>query len=174
MNKYLIGVFNDEFDLVKAFDRVTEKGNAILEVFTPYPIHEIIVRMGRRTRITHAAFFYGLFGAVSLLGFMYYASVISWPLNFGGKPTNAFPSFLVITIVGTILIITLLTLFTFSIRAKIFPGKKPVIVDRRTTNDKFVLVVNTDAPGFDRESVEKILKDNGASEVYLHEMQDKF
>ncbi|MEN6456741.1 MAG: DUF3341 domain-containing protein [Prolixibacteraceae bacterium] len=168
MNKYMVGVFNDEFDLVKAFDQVKASGNKIDEVFTPYPIHEVIVKMGKRTRISHAAFFYGVFGAASLLGFMYFASVISWPLNFGGKPTNAFPSFLVITIVGTILVVTILTLLTFSFRAQVFPGKKPDIVDLRATNDKFILVVDSNAPEFQPEQVEKLLKDNGALEVYLN------
>jgi len=165
----MVGVFNDEFGLVKAFDQVKAGGNKIDEVFTPYPIHDVIVKMGRRTRISHAAFFYGIFGAASLLGFMYYASVISWPLNFGGKPTNAFPSFLVVSIVGTILIITILTLLTFSIRAKIFPGKAAVIIDPRATNDKFILVIDSNAPGFQPEKVEQVLKENGASEVYIHE-----
>ncbi|MGV8091458.1 MAG: DUF3341 domain-containing protein [Mangrovibacterium sp.] len=169
MNKYMVGVFNDEFDLVKAMDQVKASGNKIDEVFTPYPVHDVIVRMGRRTRISHAAFFYGLFGVASLLGFMYYASVINWPLNFGGKPTNAFPSFLVVTIVGTILIVTILTLLTFSIRAKIFPGKVPEIVDYRATNDKFILVVDSNVPEFQPEKLEKLLKDNGASEVYLND-----
>ena len=164
----MVGVFNDEFDLVKAFDQVKAGGNKIDEVFTPYPVHEIIVKMGRKTRISHAAFFYGVFGAASLLGLMYFASVISWPLNFGGKPTNAFPSFLVVTIVGTILIVTILTLLTFSIRAQIFPGKKAEIIDLRATNDRFILVVDSNAPGFQAEKVEKLLKDNGASEVYLN------
>ncbi len=167
--KYMIGVFNDEFDLLKAFDQVRAKGGRIEEVFTPYPVHDIIVRMGQKTRISHAAFFYGLFGVISLLGFMYFASVISWPLNFGGKPTNAFPSFLVVTIVGTILIVTLLTLFTFSARAKIFPGKTPLIIDPRATNDKFILVVDSTDPGFQSEAIEKLLKENGAAEVYLYE-----
>ncbi len=58
--KYMIGVFNDEFDLLKAFDQVRAKGGRIEEVFTPYPVHDIIVRMGRRpvsvTRLFFTAF----------------------------------------------------------------------------------------------------------------------
>src|SRR5210317_1509492 len=121
--KYILGVFNDEESLVDAFEKVKEKGIQPTEVYTPYPVHEILEGMGKKTRITHAAFFYGLFAAIGILGFLTYAASISWPLNYGGKPFNAFPSFIVVTIVATILSITLLTLFTFSIRAKIFPGK---------------------------------------------------
>ncbi len=162
----MVGVFDNEFDLVKAFEKVKHQGVEIDEVYTPYPIHEILQGMGKKTRITHAAFFYGLFGALSVLGGMYYAAVISWPLNFGGKPFNTFPSFLVVTIVATILIVTLLTLFTFSARARIFPGKKAKIIDSRATDDKFVIVIKSDSPDFKFTEIEKILKENGASEVY--------
>ena len=106
MNKELIlGVFNDEGKMVDAFEKAIDKGLKPEEVFTPYPIHEVLEGMGNKTRITHAAFFYGLFGALGVLAFLYYAAVISWPLNFGGKPFNTFPSFLVVTIVTTILIV---------------------------------------------------------------------
>lgn len=162
----MIGVFENEFDLVKAFEEVKDKGVKIDEVYTPYPVHEILEGMGNKTRITHAAFFYGLFGALSVLGFLYYASVVSWPLHFGGKPFNAFPSFMVVTIVATILIVTLFTLFTFSIRAKIFPGKEPKIIDERATDDKFVIVISLDQLDTKANEIEQLLKENGASEVY--------
>ena len=162
----MVGVFDNEFDLVEAFEKVKTKGVKIDEVYTPYPIHEILEGMGNKTRITHAAFFYGLFGALSVLGGMYYAAVISWPLVFGGKPFNTFPSFIVVTIVATILIVTLLTLVTFSARAKVFPGKKAKIVDVRATDDKFVMVIDTTSPAFNAGELEQLLKANGASEVY--------
>ncbi len=162
----MVGVFDNEFDLLKAFGKVKSKGLKIEEVYTPYPIHEILEGMGTKTRITHAAFFFGLFGALAVLGGMYFAAVESWPLNFGGKPFNTFPSFIVVTIVATILIVTLLTLFTFSARAKVFPGKKAEIVDVRATDDKFVMVVDASSPGYDSEELTALLKANGASDVY--------
>ncbi|WP_321289250.1 DUF3341 domain-containing protein [uncultured Sunxiuqinia sp.] len=162
----MVGVFDNEFDLVEAFEKIKGKGLKIEEVYTPYPVHEILEGMGKKTRITHAAFFYGLFGALALLGGMYYAAVISWPLHFGGKPFNTFPSFVVVTIVGTILIVTLATLFTFSARAKVFPGKKAEIVDKRATDDKFVMVIDNSSDGVDSMELTKLLKENGASDVY--------
>ncbi|MFV0379056.1 MAG: DUF3341 domain-containing protein [Mangrovibacterium sp.] len=162
----MVSVFDNEFDLVKAFEKVKAKGVKIDEVYTPYPIHEVLEGMGKKTYISHAAFFYGLFGALSVMGGMYYAAVISWPLNFGGKPYNTFPSFLVVTIVATILIVTLATLATFSVRAKIFPGKPAKIIHPRATDNKFVMVLKSDEPGFDAVEMEQLLKEHGASEVY--------
>uniref|UniRef100_UPI00321640A1 DUF3341 domain-containing protein n=1 Tax=uncultured Draconibacterium sp. TaxID=1573823 RepID=UPI00321640A1 len=165
MNKnYILGVFNDEATLVDAFEKVKEKGILPVEVYTPYPVHEILTGMPTRTRITHAAFFYGLLAATGILGFLTYAAAIDWPLQYGGKPFNAFPSFIVVTIVATILSITLLTLFTFSARAKIFPGKKPVIFHEGATDDKFVMVIDKDSLGENSKAVESIILEHGEIE----------
>jgi len=167
--KYLVGVFNDEYTLVDAFEKALQKGVVIEEVYTPYPIHEIMAGMKTKTRITYAAFFYGLFGVIILLGGMYYAAVIDWPLLFGGKPFNSFPSFIVVTIVATILIITILTLFTFSARSKIYPGKKADIIDERATNDKFIIVLDQDNMGIEIPAATQLFQSNGASEIYQKE-----
>lgn len=165
MNKnYILGVFDDEASLVKAFEKVKEKGVKPVEVYSPYPIHEILKGMGNKTRITHAAFFYGLFAVIGILGFLYYAAVISWPLNYGGKPFNSFPSFIIVTIVATILIITLLTLFTFSARAQIYPGKNAEIVHNRATDDKFVMVLDKNSLGENEKLIHSIIKEHGEIE----------
>ncbi|WP_319499769.1 DUF3341 domain-containing protein [uncultured Draconibacterium sp.] len=162
--KYILGVFDDEATLVDAFEKLKDKGVMPVEVYTPYPVHEILEGMPIKTRITHAAFFYGLFAALGILGFLTYAASISWPLHYGGKPFNAFPSFIVVTIVATILSITLLTLFTFSVRAKVFPGKKAEIFHERATDDKFVMVFDEEGIANDSESVKSILTEHGKIE----------
>jgi hypothetical protein len=165
MNKdYILGVFKDEESLVSAFDKVKEKGILPLEVYTPYPVHEILEGMGNKTRITHAAFFYGVFAAVGILGFLTYAASFSWPLNYGGKPFNSFPSFIVVTIVATILSITILTLFTFSARAKLFPGKVPEIYNERATDDRFVMVIDKKSMGSNIEAINSIITEYGEIE----------
>jgi hypothetical protein len=72
----------------------------------------------------------------------------------------------VVTIVATILIITILTLLTFSVRSKVYPGKKADIVDERATNDKFIIVLDQDKMGIEMPEVTLLFESNGASEVY--------
>lgn len=167
--KYLVGVFNDEHTLVDAFHKALEKGVVIEEVYTPYPIHEILVGMKNKTRITYAAFFYGVLAVALVHGGLYYAAVVSWPLDFGGKPFNTFPSFIVVGIVSTILSITLLTLLTFSVRSKIYPGKKADIIDIRATDDKFIILLDQDKMGIQKSEVTQLFQKYGASEVYEKE-----
>lgn len=161
---YILGVFKDEESLVEAFEKVKQKGILPREVYTPYPVHEILEGMGNKTRISHAAFFFGLFAAIGILTFLTWAASYSWPLNYGGKPTNSFPSFIVVTIVATILSITLLTLFTFSARAKIFPGKEPEIFHPRATDDRFVMVLDKNKLGENADSIHQIITEHGEIE----------
>lgn len=161
---YILGVFKDEESLVEAFEKVKQKGILPREVYTPYPVHEILEGMGNKTRISHAAFFFGLFAAIGILTFLTWAATYSWPLNYGGKPTNSFPSFIVVTIVATILSITLLTLFTFSARAKIFPGKEPEIFHPRATDDRFVMVLDKNKLGENADSIHQIITEHGEIE----------
>lgn len=169
--KYLIGVFDSEHTLIDAFEKALEKGVKIEEVYTPYPIHEILHGMKTKTRITYAAFFYGVMAVALLLGGMYYAAVIDWPLHFGGKPFNTFPSFIVVTIVGTILTITLLTLFTFSARSRIYPGSKAEIIDVRATDDKFIILLDQDKMNVGKPEIAELFESFGASEVYEKETE---
>jgi len=169
--KYLVGVFDSEHTLIDAFEKALEKGVVVEEVYTPYPIHEILHGMKNKTHISHAAFFYGLGAVILLLSGMYYAAVIDWPLHFGGKPFNTFPSFIVVTIVATILTITLLTLFTFSVRAKIFPGKKAEIIDVRATDDKFIILLDQEKMNVGKPEITELFQLFGASEVYEKETE---
>ncbi len=161
---YIVGVYDDEDPLIKAAQAFKDAGIRIKEVYTPYPIHEILHIQGQKSRLSIAAYIYGWIGGIGILIFMQYAAVISWPLNYGGKPMNSFPSFILVTIVFTILFVTIMSLTTFIGRAKIFPGKTIDIIDPRSTDDKFVFVFSPDE--VDSKKVEAMLKDTGASEVY--------
>jgi hypothetical protein len=160
---YILGVYDQEETLLKAFRKMKEEGVEMEDVFTPYPIHEILEKHGRKSRMTIVGWFYGFFAALGVLAFLFYTAVIDWPLNYGGKPSNAFPSFLVITIVLTIFSITILSLFTFSVRANLWPSNEKPIYHDKATDDKFVILVRKDKvdPGLATE----LLKTAGATEV---------
>lgn len=161
--KNIIGIFEDEEKLLDALHKVKAKGIGIEEVYTPYPVFEVLEIVGKKSRIRKVAYFYGLFAALSILAFLYYTSVISWPINYGGKPVNSFPSFIIITLVLTIFSITVLSLFTFSVGAKLYPGQKANVIDSRASDNLFVMVVQGDKEN--SSEVNAILKEAGALEV---------
>jgi hypothetical protein len=167
---HIIGIFDSKNDLLAGIEGAKSKNFTIEEIYTPYPVMEAIDALKRKTRFTTAAFFYGFAAVVGVLSFLYWTSVIDWPINYGGKPTNAFPSFIIITLVLTILTITILSLFTFSIKARIYPGKKYVLPDVRTTDDKFVILFDKKTAGAGFDVIATALKASGASEVYEKEL----
>lgn len=159
MSKDIVGIFDDEEKLLNALHKIKEKGISVREVYTPYPVFEVLEMVGKRSRIRTLAYFYGLFAALGLLSFLYYTSVIDWPINYGGKPFNSFPSFIIITLVLTIFSVTVLSLLTFSVEAKLFPGQKAKVIENSATDNHFVLVVQNN------NEVNTIFKEAGALEI---------
>jgi len=171
---YKIGVFEEEKSLIASIKSLQEKKLAIYDVFTPYPIHEVLHLLKRKSKLPTAGLIYGITGALAVLAFLYYTSVIDWPIDYGGKPFNSFPSFIVITIVLTIFIVTITSLFTFSVRSKLFPGQEPVIFDDRATDDKFIIVIDAHLLGNEAASeAGKIMSESGAVEIIEKEINGK-
>lgn len=169
---FRVGVYGDEDKFVSSVKKLLDKGVKIYEVFTPYPVHEVFHLLKRKSPILSAAYFLGILGVLATLSFLIWAGVISWPIDFGGKPTNAFPSFVVITIVLTILIVGIGSLAVFSAGGKILPGQENTIFDERATDDKFIIVVETGSDEDpDGEIAATTMRENGAEEIKLKEFK---
>ena len=166
---HIIGIFDSKIELLAGIEGAKSKNFKIEEIYTPYPVMEAIDALERKSRFTTVAFLFGAAAVVGVLSFLYWTSVIDWPINYGGKPTNAFPSFIIITLVLTILTVTLGSLFTFSLRAQIYPGKKYFLPDERATDDKFVILFDKKTAGAGYEAIATAMKASGASEVYEKE-----
>lgn len=165
---FKIGIFDNEEKFITSIRELKEKNISIHDVFTPYPVHEVFHLLKRHSGIPVAAYFFGLFGVAATLAFLYYTSVISWPINYGGKPFNSFPSFVVVTIVVTIFTVTILSLGLFSARSRLVPGRDNTIFDLRATDDKFIIVAEKSAEVIDPG---KIMEENGAIEITEKEFE---
>lgn len=164
MNKTnIFGVFDDEDKLVAATRAISDKGIPIKDVISPYPIEEIFHVLKLRTRIPVAAYFYGVFGLLATFGFLYWTSVVNYPLVFGGKPQNTL-SFIIIIFVMVINITIIFTLITFFLREKKGPGAVPLYEHEGMTDDKYFIVIEKSA-GLDADEVSDLLKSGGAIEV---------
>jgi hypothetical protein len=163
---FKIGIFDDEEKFLSSIRSLKEQKFSIHDVFTPYPVHEVFHLLKRKSRLPTAAYFFGLFGIIATLVFLYYTSVIDWPIVYGGKPFNSFPSFIVVTIVVTIFTVTIASLALFSARSKLFPGRDNTIFDLRATDDKFIIVVESEGAELSAsDTAGDIMKQLGAVEV---------
>jgi hypothetical protein len=167
MDQNIIGVFEDEQMLIQALRKINAAKISIRNVFTPYPVHEVFKIMSIKTNISYWAFFYSLLGLGLTYAFLYWTSVIDYPLIYGGKPLHSAPSFIIICFVNTISFSVPLTVLTFLIKTRLYPGKRPEITSEKITDDAFIVIIDKKR-GFlqkNLKEIHSILKDNGAVEI---------
>lgn len=164
--KYLVGVYDDEDEVLHAVSEVKENGVKIEEVYTPFPIHGLDKALGHpRTRIPIAAFLFGLTGLTCALFLISYTMVFDWPIIIGGKDFFALPDWIAISFEGTVLFTAFGMVFTFLASNSLWPGKEPKTFDLRSTDDKFIMAVNMANNKKSEAEIEAILKASGAVEV---------
>jgi hypothetical protein len=156
----LTGYFDDERRLLEAAHAARAAGITVDDAFVPYAVHGLDEAIGqRRSRLTWVCFLAGLCGGTFALSFQYWTSVISWPLNVGGKPFASIPAFIPVTFELTVLSAALTSAAAFLFRSRLFPGRRAA-VRPRVTDDRFALVLARD-DGRARE----LLRDAGAVEI---------
>jgi hypothetical protein len=162
----IVGIYDDHEVLLEALDKVQDKGFRVKDVFSPFPIHEVWEKLDLHTMIPYATFIYGASGTAMTFAFLYWSSVVSYPLKFGGKPLNTL-SFVIILFVLTILVGTVMTFLTYLWREKMWPGKKVELPDPRTVNDKFALIIEKtdDLTDSKLKELNTLLKETGAIEI---------
>ncbi len=167
----ILGVFDDPDVVNAAVDELLRNNISIKDVFSPFPLEHVWEKLNLKTRIPYATFLYGAFGTIATFAFLYWTSVINYPLIFGGKPTDSL-SFIVLMFVLAILSGVVLTFLTYLIREKLWPGKKATLPDPRSMDDKFVIVIEKDKEMDETtvRKIEKLLTKNGAVEVNMSDV----
>ena len=170
-NKVVYGIYDDEEVLLTAVKEIRSKDIDIKEVYSPFPIHGLDHALGlKRTRLAIAAFFYGALGCIFAFAMTYYIMIIDWPMNIGGKPSFAYylnmPAFVPILFEMTVFFAAHLMVITYFFRSKLFPGQKASNPDIRTTDDKFLMEIESD----NDKSISDLMKKTGASEITVKEL----
>ena len=114
LTKFLVGIYDDEDEVLHAVTEVKSKGVNIHEVYTPFPIHGLDVAIGHpRTRIPIAAFMFGITGTICGTLLTVWTMGFDWPMIVGGKDHVAFPDFIPIIFELTVLLASYGMVFTF-------------------------------------------------------------
>ncbi|HLW43940.1 MAG TPA: DUF3341 domain-containing protein [Candidatus Acidoferrales bacterium] len=94
----LLAEFDTPERLLEAAQKTHTAGYQSMDAFSPMPIEGLAEACGfHRTKIAPITLAGGIFGCLGGFGIQYYASVISYPLNIGGRPYNSWPAFIPIT-----------------------------------------------------------------------------
>ena len=98
-NQKILGIYDDEAKLISSIQSLQDKGYKVKDVVSPYPIEKVFELLKLKTRLPALAFLYALLGLIGTFGFLYWTSVINYPLVFGGKPQNTL-SFVIVIFVS--------------------------------------------------------------------------
>lgn len=165
----LLAEFNSSTALVEAAEQAHSAGYKKLDAYSPYPIEELSEALHlRRSKVPIVVLTGGLLGAASGLFMQYYASVLSYPLNIGGRPLASFPSFIPITFEATVLLASLIGVAGMLFLNGLPQPYHPVFnVERflRASQDCFFLCIEARDERFDYDETRRFLESLNATEV---------
>src|SRR4029079_7424880 len=97
-----------EFEQGEALNAAVHKAYAAgyrrMNGYTPFPLDGLFEALGRKpTRLPLLTLAGGIAGGSAAYFMLYYASVISYPINVGGRPLHSWPAFIPITFELTVL-----------------------------------------------------------------------
>ena len=163
---FIIGVYSDPDEVVKAVKKIRANHIRVHEVYSPFAIHGIDEALGyKRSRLPIAAFLFGMAGTIFALTMQFWMLGIDWPMIIGGKNFASLPPFIPITFELTVLISALGMVGTFMVASDLKPYKKVKLMDVRITNDKHVIAVDTGANKLTKKEIKEIFKETGAEEI---------
>ncbi len=167
--QYLIGVFDNEEDVLEATRVTRESGYDIYDVYTPYAVHGLPEAMGLKpSRLTWAGFLLAFAGFAVAITAQFWINGIDWAINVGGRPFNSLPAYLPVMfeciVLGGGVGVTLTMLF----RNKLYPGKKEQLFHPDITNHRFVLALERTDSSFDLDNISAIWAHYHVSEIKEH------
>jgi hypothetical protein len=100
----LLAEFDNPTDLVAAAHKARDAGFRRMDAYTPFAVEELNDALPiRRSRLPLIVLLGGIIGGLSGYFMQYYAAVIGYPLDIGGRPMHSWPMFIPVTFEMTIL-----------------------------------------------------------------------
>ncbi|MBI3957342.1 MAG: DUF3341 domain-containing protein [Chloroflexi bacterium] len=157
----LMAEFASGEELLAQARRAYAAGYRKLAAYSPYPIEELPAALGLRpSRLPWLVLLGGIAGGVAGFGMQYYASVIDYPLNIGGRPLNSWPAFVIVTFELTILAAAGAAVLGMLLRNGL-PQPYHAVFNapgfERASQDRFFLCVEAADPAFDARKTQSFL-----------------
>src|ERR1019366_2998737 len=161
----IIAEFSSPADLTGAAEAARDAGYTQMDAFSPFPIHNLHEAVGMKSTglssMSALVLIGGIIGGIGGFFMCWYANVISYPLNIGGKPFNSWPAWIPITFECAILLAAFAAVFGMLALNSLPMPYHPVFNVKRfdqASRDKFFLVIQARDPKFDLDTVWKFLE----------------
>lgn len=161
----LLAEFPTAASLLAAAARLHAAGYRHTDAYTPFPVEGLSEALGLpRSYVPLGTLLGGLIGAAGGYFMCWYANVINYPLNIGGRPHNSWPAWIPLTfelgVLGAALTGTIVMLV-----ANGLPRLHHPVFDvpgfERASQDRFFLAIDPADPQFDPIETPKLLASLG-------------
>ncbi|HEY2828960.1 MAG TPA: DUF3341 domain-containing protein [Thermoanaerobaculia bacterium] len=153
----IMAEFNDPQALLDAANATREAGYKDIDAYSPFPIHGLSDAIGfGHTKLSGLVLVMGILGGCGGFFMCWYANVMSYPVNIGGKPLSPWPAWIPITFECTILLAAFGAVFGMLALNGLPMPYHPVFNVKRFENasrDRFFLVIQSRDPKFEADSV---------------------
>lgn len=166
----LMAEFDTPDALVAAARRAHAEGYRKMDAYTPFPVEGLAeaLGLGYPWSVSLIVLIGGIVGGVGGYLLAYYVSVISYPLNIGGRPLNSWPAFIPVTFETTVLIAALSAfLGLLALNGLPMPYHPVFNVPSfaMASRDRFFLCIEATDPKFDRAATRGFLQSLATREV---------
>lgn len=158
----LMAEFETPGALVAATHKARLQGFRQMDAYSPIPIDELNEALGlKRTRLPRLVLLGGILGGLGGFSLEYWASVIAYPMNIGGRPLNSWPHFIPVTFETTVLGAALSCFLGMWALNKLPQPYHPVFnvpAFDRASSDRFFLCIEATDPRFDAHETRAFLE----------------
>ncbi len=161
--------FTTEEAFLQAIEQTRDEGYTVLDAFTPYRVAGLEQRLGlKRSWINWLVFPIALSGAAIGYLIQWYVLAVDFPLNVGGRPAHAYPTFIPITFETMVLFSGISGFILYFLLCRLPRWWQPLFEVRgfdSVSVDHFWLAVERTDPLFEREATRRFLQSLGAERV---------
>jgi hypothetical protein len=154
--------FHAPADVVAAARAVREAGYRKVDAYSPYPIEELAEALHfHHSRLPLLVLLGGIAGLVAGYALQYWAAVIEYPMNIGGRPLHSWPAFVVPSFETTILFAALTAVLGMLALNGLPEPYHPVFnvpSFALATRDRFFLAIEATDPKFDETETRRFLE----------------
>jgi hypothetical protein len=156
-------------ELVRAIEKARARGYSKMDAYTPFPSHDVIEALALPpSRLPLMVLAGGILGCLGGYGLQYFALVVDYPLNIGGRPLHSWPYFIPITFETTVLGAALTAVFGMLALNRLPTPYHPVFNDPQfalASRDAMFLCIEATDPKFDRDAVVRFFAELEARHV---------